>query len=102
MENSKYVVAFGRCEGRAEYGGYAVGQVFVKHETKLIITASGNSFVMIDLFDNAKIEVEAKDNAKICVNRYGGSVTPLESGKATVKIVQKQSKTYQHGIIISN
>ena len=96
-ENSKYVVAFGKCEGRAKYTGYEVGQIFVKHESKLTITASGNSFVMIDVFDNAEIIIIAEDNAKVCVNKYGGNITTTtnsEQGNAVIKVIHKQSKTY--------
>ena len=95
-ENSKYIVAFGQCEGTVEYIGYAVGQVFVKHESKLTIKASDNTFVMVDIFDNAKIEVEAKDNAKVCINQYSGTIISVESDNATIKVIHKQSKTYQY------
>jgi hypothetical protein len=97
MENSKYVVAFGQCEGKAKYTAYTVGQVFVRHESKLTVTASGHSFVVVDIFDNAEIKVEASDNAKICVNQYGGNaicITDAESGNAVIKVIHKKSKTY--------
>ena len=96
-ENSKYVVAFGKCEGAVKYTGYEVGQVFIKHESKLTVTASGNSFVMVDVFDNADIEIIAENNAKVCVNKYGGNVTTTthsEQGNAVIKVIHKQSKTY--------
>jgi hypothetical protein len=96
-ENSKYVVALGRCEGTAEYTGYATGQVFVKGETWMTLTASGNAFVMVDIFDNAQIEVEAKDNANVCINQYGGIVMPVEFGNAKIKVIDKPSKTYEYG-----
>ncbi|MDR1585379.1 MAG: hypothetical protein LBS07_04290 [Prevotellaceae bacterium] len=97
VENSKYVVVFGRCEGSANYNGFSVGQVFVKHESKLSIKATGNAFVMVDVFDNAEIEVTAEDNAKICVNEYGGAVFSMLNSahpNSIIKIVKKQSKTY--------
>jgi len=96
-ENSKYVAAFGKCEGTAKYTDYEIGQVFVKHESKLTITASGNSFVMVDVFDNADIEITAENDAKVCVNKYGGNVTTSEHGNAVIKVIHKQSKTYQYG-----
>ncbi|MDR1416315.1 MAG: hypothetical protein LBJ57_02695 [Prevotellaceae bacterium] len=96
-ENFEYVVALGQCQGAATYTGYAVGQVFVKHNTKLSVTASGSAFVMVDVFDGAQVEVAAKGNAKICVNQYGGSVASSELDGAKVKIIRKQSKTYKNG-----
>lgn len=95
--NSHYVVALGTCEGEAQYTGFAVGQVFVKHDSKLTIAASENSFVMVDMFDNTEVLVKASGNAKVCVNRYGGTVqTETESGPghAVIKIIEKNSKTY--------
>jgi hypothetical protein len=97
VENSEYIVAFGKCTGVGRYTGYAAGQVFVKHEGKLNIKATGNAFVMIDVFDNAEIEVTAEDHAKICVNEYGGTVFSTlnsEHPNSIIKIVKKQSKTY--------
>jgi hypothetical protein len=99
-ENSQHVVAFGSCAGSAQYTGYAVGQVFVKHESKLTIKATGSAFVMVDVFDNAEIEVAAEDNAKICINEYGGTVfSTLDPAhpNSIIKIVKKQSKTYGYG-----
>jgi len=93
-ENSKYVVAFGKCEGTAKYSGYSVGQIFVKHESKLTIAASENSFVMIDIFDDSIIEINASGSAKVCVNQYGGQIVSIEHEQSTIKVIHKQSKTY--------
>ena len=93
-ENSQYVVAFGKCEGTAKYTGYEVGQVFIKHESKLTITASGNSFIMVDIFDNAELEIIAGNDSKVCVNQYGGNVLTRKIDNAIIKVIQKQSKTY--------
>lgn len=95
--NSEHVVAFGACAGAAHYTDFAVGQVFLKHTSKLTIVASGNAFVMVDIFDEAEVEVTATDNAKVCVNQYGGHVaatTDDGAGNAVVKVIRKQSKTY--------
>ena len=92
--NSMHVVALGCCTGTAEYTDFVVGQVFVKHTGKLTITASGNSFIMVDVFDEAQIEIQATDNAKVCVNQYGGNISEKKDGNAVVKVIRKQSKTY--------
>lgn len=95
-ENSRHVVALGNCNGTADYSGFEVGQVFAKHNAKLTVTAKDSSFVMIDVFDNAEVEVIASDNAKICVNHYGGRVATQSSepGNSVIKIIRKHSKTY--------
>lgn len=95
-ENSRHVVALGNCCGTAHYYGFEVGQVFAKHNAKLTVTAKDSSFVMIDVFDNSEVEVIASDNAKICVNHYGGRVISQSSehGNSVIKIIRKHSKTY--------
>jgi hypothetical protein len=97
--NSRHVVALGSCTGSSEYIGFGVGQVFVKHTSKLTVRASGNAFVMVDMFDESEVEVIATDNAKICVNHYGGNLTTTtedetSSGNSIIKVIRKQSKTY--------
>jgi hypothetical protein len=95
--NFRHVVALGSCEGIAEYTGFEVGQVFVKHESKLTIKASGNAFVMVDMFDQSEVEIVASENAKVCVNHYGGelsTITDSEPGNAIIKVIRKHSKTY--------
>lgn len=93
-ENFQHVVALGECEGTTTYDGWNVGQVFVKHRSRLKVLATGNSFVVVDVFDETAVEVEARDNAKVCVNHYGGNITTTTGGKAVIKVIRKQSKTY--------
>lgn len=93
-ENFQHVVALGDCEGAATYDGWNVGQVFLKHRSRLKVLATGNSFVVVDVFDETAVEVEARDNAKVCVNHYGGNITTATGGKAVIKVIRKQSKTY--------
>lgn len=95
-ENSRYVVALGACEGTATYDDWNVGQVFAKHQSRLKVVATGNSFVMVDVFDDTTVDVEARDNAKVCVNHYGGNLTTStgNEGNAIIKVIRKHSKTY--------
>ena len=94
VENFRHVVALGQSKGTAGYTGFEVGQVFAKHKSKLTITATGNAFVMVDVFDDAEVEIKAQENAKICVNKYGGFVDHTEEGRAVVKVINKKTKTY--------
>lgn len=94
VANYKHVVALGATTGIVRYDGFAVGQVFVKHTSELTIDASGNSFIVIDVFDGAKVAVVARDNAKICINSYGGTIDTSEQGNAKIKVVDKGKTTY--------
>jgi hypothetical protein len=94
--NERKIVALGSCIGRIEVNEYAVSELFIKHNSDLILSATGNSFVMVDIFDNAKLKVFALDDAKVCINRYGGTVeiTSVSEGKSVVKVIEKNQKTY--------
>lgn len=94
VKNERKVIALGDCEGNIELDGFAVCEAFVKHNSEISIKASGNSFVMIDVFDNAKIRVQADGEAKVCINHYAGEIQFASDGKSYVKIVEKQRKTY--------
>lgn len=92
--NEKKVVALGNCVGTVETSGFATSEVFIKHESVLLITASDHSFIMIDLFDQAELSVIANDDAKVCVNYYGGILKTDQKANGIVKIIQKNKKTY--------
>lgn len=88
-------VALGTTKGCVKINGFSVSEIFVKHSSELTIIARDNAFVMVDLFDNAVIHVQAHDRAKVCVNRYGNSVIDHKaSDMAMVKIIEKHKKTY--------
>lgn len=92
--NLRYLVALGTTEGQVEYNGFEVGQAFIKNQSKVQIIATGNSFLMVDIFDAAEIKVEAREHAKVCINQYGGRVETITEGNGVVKVIRKHSKTY--------
>ncbi len=88
-------VCLGACRGSVEIAGYNVMEVFVKHGSEITIRAKGNSFVMADVFDNARVTVTASDSAKVCVNVYGNArVETHAETPAIVKIREKNKRTY--------
>lgn len=93
--NDRTVVALGKCTGSIEINGFTASEVFIKHESKLILLVEDNAFVMLDMFDDSELVIIAKGNAKVCVNRYGGKVESISDGENTVvKIKEKDKKTY--------
>jgi hypothetical protein len=87
-------VALGKTGGNISIVGFGACEIYVKHDSELSITAKDDAFVMIDLFDNGKIQVHAHDRAKVCVNKYGGEVSEYQTDKAVIKVIQKHKKTY--------
>lgn len=93
--NPNQVVALGKTSGTIKIEEYNVCNVYAKHSSKLKIKSEGHSFVMIDVFDNAIVEVEAAHESQICINRYGISkVISDEQDNGKVKIIEKNKLTY--------
>lgn len=94
IENKPKCVCLGASHGRVVTNGFEVCEIFIKHDSELNVIAKDNAFVMIDVFDNAVVNVYASDRAKVCVNSYGGTITKAVTDDAVVKIRKKNKKTY--------
>lgn len=94
LSNPRRCVALGRTVGSVVVGGYGVCEVFVKHDSVLVISASDNAFVEIDMFDNSEVSVHTTERAKVHINRYGGRLTTDQRGDSVIKVVEKDRKTY--------
>lgn len=94
LENKRKFVALGSCTGIVKYNGFSVSELFVKHDSVIEILSSGNSFVVIDVFDSAKINVESSGTSRVCINRYGGIVNVKETEDSKIKIIEKNKPTY--------
>lgn len=89
LQNQGKCIALGETTGRVAADGYAVVEVWAKHQSSLNITAKDNAFVMVDVYDDAVVNVYACDRAKVCVNRHGGKIATSKDGQAVVKVVEK-------------
>ncbi len=95
VENPTKCVLLGNANGLVNITDFTVSELFAKNDSTLTVNASGNSFVMIDVFDTAGVYVTVKDNAKVCVNMYGGAELWKEVHDAgVVKVINKHKKTY--------
>ena len=94
--NYKKIVALGSCKGEIEVTGYTTSEIIVKHQSDVKIIAGEHAFIVVDLFDDAKIEVTASDKAKVKINRYGGRVI-IPSGSndyEMIRVTETHKKTY--------
>lgn len=94
VENKPKCVCLGTCSGNVLVDNFNVCEVFVKHNSEIVISAKDNAFVMVDVFDDSVVMIHAHDRAKVCVNRYGGAVKQFADDEAMVKIREKNKKTY--------
>lgn len=92
LQNQCKCIALGETTGRVVADGYSVVEVWAKHQSSLNIVARDNAFVMVDVYDDAVVNVLANDRAKVCVNRHGGKVLHNTTDDAVVKIREKSNK----------
>lgn len=93
-QNRPKIVLLGASHGKVEIDDYNVSEIFIKHDSTLSLKASGNAFVMVDVFDDTILEIHASDRAKVCVNHYGGDIRQECTEHAQIKLREKQQKTY--------
>jgi hypothetical protein len=73
-KNVRIAVYNGKCKGVASFDNFSVGRIYLRHDSDLIVKASGYSKVFISTYDNTKLKVECSENAKVYVYRKGGIV----------------------------
>lgn len=74
LKNPRITVANGSCTGDLLFNEFAVGRVYVRHNSDLTIHVSGMAKVFISLYDNCKIKVVQDGMAKVYIYKRGGSV----------------------------
>ena len=82
IKNARTVVINGDSNVSIDYDYICVGDIYIRHGSKCHIKASGDSKVFISVYDNAILEVEQSENAKVFVYLHGGDCKP----KGNVKI----------------
>ena len=85
FENNFRIAFFGNTESEISYSDYAVGNVIVRHQSKVKIKASGNAKVFVNLIDEARVEIEATENAEVIVYNYGQQTNYSNKGNVIVK-----------------
>lgn len=74
LKNPVTVVANGKCTGTIFVDGFSVSQVYVRHKSYITVRASGNAVVNVRCYDLCNVDIDCRDNAKVSVIRYGGSL----------------------------
>ncbi len=92
--NKRHLVALGTATGSLRMDGFNVAEVFVRDQAYVNLSASENSFCMVDLY-SGRIHVRASQNAKVVVNDYGGRISQEISENGLVKIIRKTKKSEQ-------
>ena len=75
LKNERTIVLNGRCNANVIYDKYSVGQIYIRHNSKLLLLAKDNCRVFIMTHDKSSIKVQTQGNAKASIFEYGtGSI----------------------------
>lgn len=84
LKNAKEVVLNGECSGYLLYDMYSVGNVYVRHESKIDIVAKENSKVFVTCYDSSRLTLRTEGRGSIIVYNYG-SADISASGNVEIK-----------------
>ena len=90
LKDKKNTALFGESEVTIDYSGYFAGTLIIRHDSKAKIQISENAYLVINLLDNAFVEIEATDHAKVHVFQYGKNSNFKITGN--VEVIKKEWK----------
>lgn len=79
------VVVQGGSKGCLLYDGYTAADVYVRHESEVIIDCSRLSKVFISVYDNAKVKVVQRDGASVYVYLHGDGCEVSSEGDVMLR-----------------
>lgn len=83
----------GDCKAMLEYDGFAVSNIYIRHNSKASVNVGDHAIVTIDIFDNSYLAIAvAGGDAEVLVNVYGNATVETVGGK--VKIIRTNKNTY--------
>lgn len=93
-KNRKDVVLNGSCKAMLEYDGFAVSNIYIRHNSKASVNVGDHAIVTIDIFDNSYLAIAvAGKYAKVLVNVYGKATVEIAGG-INIKIRYVGKDTY--------
>lgn len=94
-DNMPNMVLNGECKALLLYDRYNVGNIYIRHNSVVELTAADHAFVTVDIFDNAKVYVAtAGDKARVNINVYGNAVVEKANACVGLKIRLTNKNTY--------
>jgi len=76
---------FGKSDASVDCAPFTTGTIIVRHDSKVKISAPANVFLLVNLLDNAFVEVEAGENSKVTIYQYGSESNFRITGNVEVK-----------------
>lgn len=81
--NFPNVILNGNCNGNISYDKFSVGNIYVRHDSKIKITVSDFARCFIETYDNSSTEVVNYSNNKVFVYHHGGAI--VTTGNVVVR-----------------
>jgi hypothetical protein len=79
------VVVQGKSDGHLLYDGYTTADVYIRHDSEVVIDCSRLSKVFISVYDHAKIHVTQRDGASVYVYLHGDGCSVESEGEVMVR-----------------
>lgn len=79
------VVLQGKCTGQLLFDGYTCSDLYVRHDSDIVIDCSRMSKVFISVYDNAKVNVTQRDGASVYVYLHGDKCQVVSEGEVMVR-----------------
>ena len=83
LRNPSTAIFNGHCDASVTCRDYAVSNIYVRHKSKVRITAGDQSYVRVNLYDDSEATIHCEGSAKCVVYHYGGRLT--SEGRVTVR-----------------
>lgn len=91
--NLDNLIMLGASSGVAQVTDGFVSKIYLKQNSLLTLTALEDALVIVDLFDESKLRVIAKDRSKVIVNIYGKAKVEADANHR-IKINYKLKDSY--------
>lgn len=85
LENEQQTALFGDSDAKLNYTGFFAGVLNVRHNSKANIKASDYAIIVVNILDNAFVEIETSENAKVRVFQYGNNSNFKITGNVEIK-----------------
>lgn len=85
VQNKEKAAVFGRSDCTFIYDDFFAGILIVRHSSITRVLVNGNAFLLINLLDDAFLQVDALENSQVVVYKYGENCTCKVTGNVQIK-----------------
>lgn len=82
------VIIQGKCSGNLYYDGFNTADIYVRHDSNIVIDCCRMSKIFINVYDNAKVKVCQRDGASVYVYKHGDKCKVTTEGE----VMQRKSE----------